>query len=102
MHILGKVPNLRKVSISPWCDTAKALEHATRQYVFSHKPHPGVFAAERFSIEEAEADVRHRLEQSGEMNCEVIAKDITTCRGDAQRLIDWTTMAMRVAREFDR
>jgi hypothetical protein len=99
MAVLDKIPNLRKVSISPWCDTAKARENATRKYVFSLKPSPAVFAAENFSIAAAEADVRNRLEQAGEMTCEVVAKDISTCRNDPQRLIDWTRMAMRVARE---
>lgn len=101
MQILGKIPNLRKVSISPWCDTAKALENATRKYVFSHKPNPAVFASDQFSLAAAEADVRHRLDHSGEMNCEIIAKDISTVRGDVQRLIDWTRMAMRLARAHE-
>jgi len=101
MHILAGIPNLRKISISPWCDTTKAVENAARKYVFSHKPSPSVFAAESFSIEEAEADVRRRLECSRGMSCEVIAKDITTCRGEVERLINWTRMAMRVAREFE-
>lgn len=98
MAELDRITNLRKVSISPWCDTEQAVANATRRYVFSHKPNPAVFAGETYDAVAAEAEVRHRLEYSDGMNCEIIAKDISTARHDPQRLIDWTAMAMRLAK----
>ena len=100
MGILARVPRLRKISISPWCNTAKAAENATRTYVFSHKPSPAVFAENRLDLPRAEADLRSRLDQSDGMPCEVIMKDLSTLRGDAKRLIDWTEMAYRVVCEY--
>jgi hypothetical protein len=101
MAQLDRIANLRKVSISPWCDTVKANANATRKYVFSHKLNPTMFAAERFDKAAAEAELRFRIENSGEHNCELIAKDISTARCDVQRLTDWTRIAMRVAREYE-
>jgi len=99
MDLMAKVPRLRKISISPWCDVAKATAQAQGRYVFSHKPNPACFAGDRFDLARAEQDIRSRLEQSGDMPCEIIMKDISTVRGDVQRLIDWCRMAYRVVTE---
>ncbi|MCF7853813.1 MAG: hypothetical protein K9N51_03365 [Candidatus Pacebacteria bacterium] len=99
MHILARVPRLRKISISPWCDVAKAVENATRNYVFSHKPNPAILAEDTFNAERAERDIRERIAKSREMPCEFILKDISTVRGDVTRVIAWCEIASRVARE---
>jgi len=99
MDLMAKVPRLRKISISPWCDTAKAAERATRPYVFSHKPSPAILAGDGFDAARAEKDLRDRIAQSGDMPCEIIMKDISTVRGDVQRVIDWCELANRIARE---
>jgi hypothetical protein len=99
MDILANVPRLRKISISPWCDVAKAAANAAQPYVFSHKPSPAMLAGDRFDAARAEADIRRRLDESGDMPCEFIMKDISTVRGDLQRLIDWCETAYRVVCE---
>lgn len=99
MDILAEVPRLRKVSISPWCNVAKAATAARRIYVFSHKPSPAVFARERFDLVEAEADLRRRLRDSGPMPCQFTMKDISTVGGDIRRLISWAEMARRFVNE---
>jgi len=97
MHLLATVPNLRKVSISPWCDVAKTAAEARQRYVFSHKPSPALLAGAYFDGTRAKQDIIDRLEQSGPMPCEFIMKDISTVQGDVQRLIDWCRIASRLA-----
>ncbi len=89
MEILDKVPRLRKISISPWCDVAETVAGATRPYVFSHKPSPAILAEDRFNGDRAEQDIRDRLARSQGMPCEFIMKDVSTVRGDVARVIDW-------------
>jgi hypothetical protein len=101
MHLMAKVPRLRKISISPWCDTAKAAENAAEKYVFSHKPNPAIMAEDKFNVERAEAELRKRLDESGDMPCEIILKDISTIRGDIDRVIAWCEMAYRVVTEHE-
>ena len=101
MHLMAKVPNLRKISISPWCDVAGAVENADRKYVFSHKPSPAILAEDNFDVDRAEQDIRARIERSGDMPCEFIMKDISTVRGDVDRVIAWCEMAYRVVREHE-
>jgi hypothetical protein len=99
MHILAKVPRLRKISISPWCNVEKAAAEAHERYVFSHKPSPAILAEDTFNAARAEQDIRDRIERSAGMPCEFIMKDISTVRGDVDRVIAWCDIAHRVVKE---
>lgn len=96
MALMNTIPRLRKISVSPWCDAAKARAGAARRYVFSHKPSPAIFAEDALDLARAEADLRKRLADSGDMPCEIIMKDISTVRGDWRRLAAWCEMAYRL------
>lgn len=100
MKLMAKVPRLRKISISPWCDIERAAENAAEKYVFSHKPTPAILAEDSFNEERAEHDIRERLKKSGDMPSEFIIKDISTVRGDIKRVIIWCEMAMRVVKDL--
>lgn len=99
MPLMDAIPNLRKISISPWCDVAQAAERTRKRYVFSHKPSPAMLAADHFDVRQAEEDIRDRLARSAGMPCEFIMKDISTVRGDVQRVIDWCRIAHDVCME---
>ena len=85
--------------MSPWCKVDQAVENARQAYVFSHKPSPAILAEDRFDAARAEADIRDRLAKSAGMPCEFIMKDISTVRGDVDRVIAWCTMAYRILTE---
>lgn len=99
MHLLAKLPRLRKISMGPSCNTALSNDNSEACYVFSHKPNPAIFVPKNFDIQAAESELRKRLEESKGMSCEVIMKDISTIHGRVDNLIEWTQMAMRVAQE---
>ena len=44
MEQLRRIPNLRKISCSPWNNTRKAIDEIRDEYVISRKPNPAVFA----------------------------------------------------------
>ncbi len=102
MGAIAKIPRLRKISVSPWCKVGVAAEKAEDRYVFSHKPNPAVVANDDFSLALAEEDLRDRLNKSFKQGfpCEVILKDISTIKSDVKRPIEWSKMAMRLAKEF--
>jgi len=102
MDVMRRIPNLRKISVSPWCDSKRAVDEIGTDYVISYKPSPSIFAGERFRVEEAEKDLRNFLELAASCHTEVILKDISTVKRDPKRLWKWTDMAMRVIKEFER
>lgn len=99
-EILKKnMPNLRKLSCSPWCDTEKLCEQAQNDYVVSIKPNPAIFARDTWNLKEAEEDLRSLLGKSRGCNVEVIAKDLSTMHEEPQRLWEWAEMAVKICSE---
>ena len=94
-HLLKRIPNLRKVSCSPWNDTRQAIEELGEDYVISRKPNPAIFATEKFDPDQARKEIRDFLVLTGG-NChvEMIMKDISTVKYEPQRLWEWEKICM--------
>jgi hypothetical protein len=100
-HILKRIPNLRKVSCSPWNNTRKIIDALGSDYVISRKPNPAIFAATAFDPVQARKEIRDFLIQTeGNCHIEMIMKDISTVRYDPQRLWDWETICMEEVQDF--
>jgi hypothetical protein len=97
IDILRRIPNLRKISASPWCRTARLVEKVGADYVLSRKPNPAVFASDTWSLEWARQDLTEFLAAARGCHVELIMKDISTVRRDPRRLWEWARMAMEVA-----
>jgi len=94
-HLLKKIPNLRKVSCSPWNNTGKAIAELGRDYVLSRKPNPAIFATDRFDPAQARREIRDFLVQTeGECHVEFIMKDISTVKYEPRRLWEWEKICM--------
>lgn len=94
-HLLKRIPNLRKVSFSPWNDTPKGIEELGSDYVISRKPSPAIFAESVFDRDQARKDIRDFLEQTeGNCHIEFIMKDISTVKYEPRRLWEWETICM--------
>jgi hypothetical protein len=103
VDLLRRIPNLRKVSVTPWCNTKRAIEKIGADYVISRKPSPAVLADDRWHPERARQDLRDFLTHTeGNCHVELIMKDISTVRYQPQRLWEWASMAVEVAEEFAR
>ena len=101
IDLLGRIPNLRKVSVSPWCDTRRAIERIGDRYVVSRKPSPAILAEDDWHPERARAELRDFLAATGgRCHVELIMKDISTVRYQPRRLWEWAAIASEVAEEF--
>ncbi|NPV53724.1 MAG: hypothetical protein HPY71_09400 [Firmicutes bacterium] len=98
--ILKQIPNLRKISMSPWVNVEEGAANIGNKYVFSYKPSPAIFAADAWDLEAARAQLVSALEKTRGCVVEVIMKDISTVRYQPQRLWEWTEMAAQVTEDF--
>ena len=95
IDILRRIPNLRKISVSPWCNTRRMVEQVGPDYVLSRKPSPAIFAEDTWHPDRARADLLEFLEAAGgRCHIEFIMKDISTVRYQPQRLWEWAALAM--------
>jgi len=101
IHILKSIPNLRKISMSPWIDVEKAVGNVGDHYVFSFKPNPAILATVDWNPELARKNLEEVLEKARGCCVEVILKDISTVRYEPQRLWEWEKMAMEVVEKYN-
>jgi hypothetical protein len=89
-----RIPRLRRVSVSPWCEVGIAAGELGDRYLLSWKPNPALIA-DGFDAQVIRTYLRSSLERTRGCRVEVILKDTFTVQGDARRFVEWT----RIARE---
>ena len=92
-HILKRIPNLARVSVSPWADQCFMAREMKRDYVFSRKPNPTLISTERFDEDAIRADIRQTLDAAGDCRLEIIMKDVHTLNNESERLSRWVQIA---------
>jgi len=100
IDLLRKIPNLRKISVSPRCDSQRVVREVGTDYVLSRKPNPAILAEEDWQPQRARQEIVDFLEIARGCHVELIMKDISTVRYQPQRLWEWAAIAMEVAEEF--
>ena len=100
MDILRKIPNLRKISMSPWVDPERSASRVGGDYVYSFKPNPAVLAEDRWRPDQARQDLVRFLEPARSCHVEIIMKDVSTVRRAPQRLWEWEKIVMEVVEDF--
>lgn len=94
IDILKKIPHLRKISMSPWADLKEGAEKIGKDFVFSWKPNPTIFADDSWDINFIRKSFVNDLNKIKGCPVEIIMKDISTVRSHPQHLQEWTSMAM--------
>ncbi|MCK5805442.1 MAG: hypothetical protein KAI66_21605 [Lentisphaeria bacterium] len=80
--IIKNFKNLRKITVSPWCDQASIAESVGRDLVLSRKPQPLKLCGETFRPTEFEDDIRETLDIASDNFVELIFRDTCTLCGD--------------------
>lgn len=98
MAQVRKIPNLRKVSMSPWVDEELGASEIGGDYVYSRKPNPALLAGVSFDEELVRKHLQASVDVCARHGCplELILKDISTVCYEPQRLWRWAEIAMEV------
>jgi hypothetical protein len=96
VHVVRKIPRLRRISMSPWVNWEEGAAAVGRDFVFSAKPNPAFLAAETWNPAPARDELTRVLAATRGLHVELVLKDIHTLRGDPARLVAWHRMAMEL------
>jgi hypothetical protein len=98
-EVVKRIPNVRRLSMSPWADHETGAEWIGNHYVYSFKPNPALLAEETWDPAEARRQIRRVLDITKKHDCvvEIILKDISTARGELKRISEWTRIAKEEA-----
>jgi hypothetical protein len=90
--MLERVPRLRRVSVSPWCDLEVAAHACRDRWILSWKPNPAMVVG-RFDQDWIRQTVRGVLETTRGCVVEMVHKDTFTVEHDRSRLETWARIA---------
>lgn len=96
MAQVRRIPNLRKVSMSPWVDEERGAAEIRGDYVFSRKPNPALLAWPEFQEQAVREHLQASVSACARHGCplELILKDISTVKYEPRRLWRWADIAM--------
>lgn len=93
------IPNVRKISMSPWVKEERGAAEIGSDFVYSRKPNPVFLAMDNFYPDEIRTDLGTTRKVCDKHGCplEFILKDISTVRYKPERLFEWARIAMEIA-----
>ena len=103
LDIVSGLPNVRKISCSPWSHREAFAEKLPKHIIMSNKPSPAMLAGESFDEEAVRADLRRTIEAARKngVQLEMILKDISTVRYQPQRLWRYSEIALEECQRAD-
>ncbi|MCL2833046.1 MAG: hypothetical protein FWD78_07745 [Treponema sp.] len=98
---LKKVPNMRKIGVSPWANVRSSAEQIGGSYVLARKPNPAN-VARVFDKQVVVNEIRETIEAALANKCpyEFVIKDISTVNYKPQNLIDWSNTVQEVIDKY--
>ncbi len=94
---IKQIPNLRRVSISPWSNRAKMAELLSSNYIYSLKPIPTNLAMPAFDEDLVRSQLEQDLRAARGCCLEIIMKDNNTIQNDPHRVVRWVQIAREVS-----
>ncbi|HOU09124.1 MAG TPA: hypothetical protein PL044_08410 [Clostridiales bacterium] len=102
IDIVEKIPHLRKIGATPWADIDAIAETVGPKYVVSAKPNPaavGEPVLDRDSLRKELRRILGAVKRYG-CSCDIVLKDISTCRGRPENIFEWERTAMEEVLAF--
>ena len=98
IHIIKRLPNLRSLSVSPWCNQEILARELGANYIFCRKPSPTLISTDHFDEDAIRADIRATVRAAGGLcPLEFAMKDVHTLKGQPKRLGRWVQLAREEA-----
>jgi hypothetical protein len=98
MNEVRLIPNVRKVSMSPWVSKKRGAMEIGNDFVYSCKPNPALLAVTTFNVNRVREDLEETRDICAKYGCplEIILKDISTVLYQPERLFKWAEISMQV------
>ncbi len=96
-NVIKTIPNLRRVSVSPWSDIRVMSANLGDQYIYSRKPTPTDLADPDPDWTRIRKDIRSFYQITKNNRVEIIMKDNHTLGNNPQNAINWCKIAKEEA-----
>lgn len=102
MEYVSALPNVRKLSCSPWSNREAFAEKMPATIIMSNKPSPAFLAGDSFDEDVVRKDIRRTVDAARKngKKLEMILKDVSTVRYDPARLRRYSEIATEEAEKY--
>jgi len=92
LDIIDTMPNIRKISCSPWSDREHFASVLPKKYIMSNKPMPAYLIGSSLDEDLVRKDIRRTIATAKKngLGLELLLKDISTVENDPRRLWKWS------------
>jgi hypothetical protein len=99
IDMLRKVPNLRRIAVSPMADVTRCAQQIGGDYVFSYRPSPTDMVG--YGLDENRVLDLLRADLTACRDCcvDITLKDVETVEGDPARIGRWVQLCRQVIDE---
>lgn len=96
IDILRKIPNLRRIAVSPFANVAKCAEQIGTDYIISYRPSPADMVSYGFNEDRICKILKQDLEILKHCHADITLKDVETVQKDPNRIRNWVILARKV------
>jgi len=96
IDILRKIPNLRRIAVSPSADVKKCAEQINKDYVISYRPSPADMVSYGFNEERITKIIKYTLECCRGLHVDITLKDVETVEEDPERITKWVRVVRKL------
>jgi len=103
IDLVEKIPNLRKIGVTPWADVNMAAETIGGRYVVSSKPNPAAVAVPALNEDALRKELGEILgacRRHGVRGLDITLKDISTCHNRPENIFRWEKIAMEMVENY--
>ncbi|HOX40227.1 MAG TPA: hypothetical protein PL033_19765 [Candidatus Brocadiia bacterium] len=100
IRLLRRIPNLRRIAVSPMAGVASCAEQIGRDYVLSYRPSPTDMVGYGFSPERIRRIMREDFRACRGCRFDITLKDVETVEGDPSRVKRWVEITRELIDEM--
>jgi len=99
IDMLRKIPNLRRIAVSPFADVAGCAAQIGKDYVLSYRPSPADMVSYGFDADRIRRIVKRDLTACRGCHTDITLKDVETVEHDPQRVKRWVALVREIIEE---
>lgn len=102
LDIVQKLPNVKKISCSPWSNPENFAANLDPKIILSNKPTPATLVTPSLDLDEIGKHITNISEigRRNKINVEFLLKDISTVNYQPERITQWANTVMKVVEKY--
>lgn len=102
LDIIMKMPNIRKISCSPWSNRNAFAANLPKDIIMSNKPSPAFLVPQTMDYDNVVDDVKKTMAaaKNNGVGLELILKDVSTILYQTDRLVNWEKVVMESVKSW--